>query len=48
VFELRWYHGLTWSEAAAVLNVSEATVKRRWLDARLRLRDLLSFDPDAL
>ncbi len=46
VFELRWYHGLTWAEAAAVLNLSEATVKRRWLDARLRLRDLLKFDLD--
>jgi RNA polymerase sigma-70 factor (ECF subfamily) len=39
VFDLLWYQGLTRAEAAAVLGVSEATVKRRWLAARLRLQD---------
>jgi RNA polymerase sigma-70 factor (ECF subfamily) len=48
VFEMRWYHGMTRLEIAAVLKISEATVKRRWLDACLRLREILSFDLDAL
>jgi RNA polymerase sigma-70 factor (ECF subfamily) len=46
VFELRWYHGLSWAEAAEVLNMSEATVKRRWQDARRLLREWLSVRPD--
>ena len=46
VFELRWYHGLTWAEAAAVLNMSEATVKRRWQDAQRLLLERLSARPD--
>jgi RNA polymerase sigma-70 factor (ECF subfamily) len=37
VCELLWYQGLTQPEAAAVLNVAVPTVKRRWLEARLRL-----------
>jgi RNA polymerase sigma-70 factor (ECF subfamily) len=41
VFGLRWYHGLTEVQTAAVLNVSRATVKRWWLEARLRLHDAL-------
>jgi RNA polymerase sigma-70 factor (ECF subfamily) len=41
VVGLRWYHGLTVDQTAAVLNVSEATVKRWWLEARLRLQDAL-------
>ena len=40
-FDLRWYQGLTQAEAALVLNVSEATVKRRWLAARARLGHFL-------
>jgi RNA polymerase sigma-70 factor (ECF subfamily) len=36
-FDLCWYQGLTQAEAALLLNVSEATVKRRWLAARARL-----------
>ncbi len=48
VFDLLWYYGLTRPEAAAALGISEATVKRRWLAARLRLRELLSFDLDGL
>ncbi|MBI1918605.1 MAG: sigma-70 family RNA polymerase sigma factor [Planctomycetes bacterium] len=41
VFGLRWYHGLTEAQAAAVLNISRATLKRRWLEARLRLQDAM-------
>jgi RNA polymerase sigma-70 factor (ECF subfamily) len=43
-FELRWYHGMTWAEAAAVLNVSEATIKRHWQSARERLQAVLGPD----
>jgi RNA polymerase sigma-70 factor (ECF subfamily) len=43
-FELRWYHGMTWSEAASVLNISEATVKRYWQSARERLHAVLGPD----
>jgi RNA polymerase sigma-70 factor (ECF subfamily) len=41
VFELVWYQGLTQSEAALVLEVSEPTVQRRWTSARLRLHEKL-------
>ena len=41
VFGSIWYDGLTQSEAAAVLGISLATVKRRWQSARLRLRETL-------
>jgi RNA polymerase sigma-70 factor (ECF subfamily) len=41
VFDLLWYQGLSQAEAAETLGVSERTVKRRWLAARLRLRDAL-------
>jgi RNA polymerase sigma factor (sigma-70 family) len=44
VFDLLWYQGLTQAEAAEVLGVSERTVKRRWLSARLALRDALQGD----
>lgn len=44
VFGLLWYHSLTQAEAAAVLNVSESTVKRWWLSARLRLQEALHGD----
>jgi RNA polymerase sigma factor (sigma-70 family) len=37
VFDLLWYQDLTQAQAGAVLHVSVATVKRRWLSARLRL-----------
>jgi RNA polymerase sigma-70 factor (ECF subfamily) len=42
VFELLWYHELPQAEAAAMLNVSVPTVKRRWLSARLLLREALA------
>ena len=41
VVELLWYEGLSQPEAAEVLGVSLATVKRRWQAARLRLCELL-------
>jgi RNA polymerase sigma-70 factor (ECF subfamily) len=41
VFDLLWYQGLTQAEAAALLDVSVPTVKRRWLSARLRLKAAL-------
>jgi RNA polymerase sigma-70 factor (ECF subfamily) len=42
VFELLWYQELSQAEVAAILGVSVPTVKRRWLAARLHLRDALS------
>jgi RNA polymerase sigma-70 factor (ECF subfamily) len=41
VFDLLWYQGLKRPEAAAALGISEVTVKRRWLAARLRLQETL-------
>jgi RNA polymerase sigma factor (sigma-70 family) len=40
-FGLLWYHEMTRAEAAAVLNVSEITVRRWWLAARERLGAVL-------
>jgi RNA polymerase sigma factor (sigma-70 family) len=42
VVDLLWYQGMTQSEAAALLEVSLPTVKRRWLSARLRLQAALT------
>jgi RNA polymerase sigma-70 factor (ECF subfamily) len=41
VFDLLWYQELTQAEAAGLLGISEATLKRRWLSARRRLHDML-------
>src|SRR5262249_5772672 len=41
VFDLLWYQELSQEEAAAVLDVSVPTVKRRWRDAKLVLIDML-------
>ena len=41
VFSLLWYDGLTQSDAARVLGISLATLKRRWVSARLLLKDRL-------
>jgi RNA polymerase sigma factor (sigma-70 family) len=41
VFDLLWYQGLSQAEAAAVLEVTERTVQRRWQAARLQLFDAL-------
>jgi RNA polymerase sigma-70 factor (ECF subfamily) len=41
VFDLLWYQEVSQAEAAALLGVSERTVKRRWASARLRLHEIL-------
>jgi RNA polymerase sigma factor (sigma-70 family) len=41
VFDLVWYQGLPQPRAAALLGVSEATLKRRWWSARQRLHGAL-------
>ncbi len=41
VFNLIWYQGLTQAETATVLGVSERTVNRRWVAARLNLHRAL-------
>jgi RNA polymerase sigma-70 factor (ECF subfamily) len=43
-FDLVYYQGLTQIEAAELLGVSERTLRRRWLEARLRLMDWLGDD----
>jgi RNA polymerase sigma-70 factor (ECF subfamily) len=40
-FDLLWYQGLSQAEAAALLGVSERTIKRRWQSARLKLHEAL-------
>ena len=42
VFSLIFYDGLTQADAARVLGVSLATLKRRWVSARLLLKDQLA------
>jgi RNA polymerase sigma-70 factor (ECF subfamily) len=39
LFDLLWYGDLTQEEAAKVLGLSSATLRRRWRDTRLRLHD---------
>jgi RNA polymerase sigma-70 factor (ECF subfamily) len=41
MFDVLWYQGLTQGEAATLLGISLATLKRRWQSARLRLHDML-------
>jgi len=41
VFDLLWYHELTQSEAAKILDVSERQVRRHWQSARLNLKKLI-------
>jgi RNA polymerase sigma-70 factor (ECF subfamily) len=41
IFDLLWYQELSQAEAAALLKVSERTVKRRWQSARLKLHEAL-------
>ncbi len=49
VVDLLVYQDMTIPQAAAILNWSVSTVKRRWLDARLKLADRLKADwPAAL
>lgn len=42
VFNLLWYEGLNQRDAAAVLGVSERTIKNRWRDAKILLRERLA------
>ena len=37
IFDHLWYNGLSQSETAALLNISERTLQRRWRSARLKL-----------
>lgn len=41
IVELLWYHGMSQEEAAKTLKVAVRTVRRRWREARLTLRDQL-------
>jgi RNA polymerase sigma-70 factor (ECF subfamily) len=41
MFDLVWYQGLSQTEVAALLGVSERTVQRRWQAARLNLHRVL-------
>ena len=41
VFDLLWYQELSQAEAAAVVGVSDRTIKSRWRSARLRLHEAL-------
>lgn len=43
-FELRWYHDMSWLEIASILNMSESSVRRHWVNARLRLQSVLKLD----
>jgi RNA polymerase sigma-70 factor (ECF subfamily) len=45
VFGLIWYGGLHQADAAKVLGISLATIKRRWQAARLHLHEALADDP---
>jgi predicted DNA-binding protein (UPF0251 family) len=36
-----WYQGLTQAEAAGLLGLSERTVARRWVVARMKVCDAL-------
>lgn len=45
VFNLLWYEGLTQPEAAAVLGISLATLKRRWQSARILLHGAMEGEP---
>lgn len=41
VFDLLWYQGLSQIEAAAVVGVTDRTIKSRWRSARLKLHEAL-------
>jgi RNA polymerase sigma-70 factor (ECF subfamily) len=46
VFALRFYHGWTFAEIAALLKVSEATARRRWLEAVADLEEAVRDLPE--
>ena len=48
VMDLLWYQGLTQSEAAAILQVTDRTVQRRWRQACLSLHQTLGGIPFGL
>ena len=41
VFDLLWYQELSQAEAAAIVGVSDRTIKSRWRSARLKLHEAL-------
>jgi RNA polymerase sigma-70 factor (ECF subfamily) len=41
MFDLLWYQELSQAEVAALLGISERTVRRRWVSARLKLSEVL-------
>src|SRR5262245_41888869 len=41
VVDLLWYRGLTHAQSAEVLGVTTKTIQRRWVSARLMIRDAL-------
>jgi RNA polymerase sigma-70 factor (ECF subfamily) len=45
VFDLLYYQDLPQAEAAALLEVSEPTLRRRWLEARLMLQEKMKSEP---
>jgi RNA polymerase sigma-70 factor (ECF subfamily) len=45
VFDLLYYQDLPQAEAAALLEVSEPTLRRRWLEARLLLQEKMKSEP---
>jgi len=45
VFDLRWYHGVTQADAAALLGIAVSTVKLRWMKARLQVQQALGGSP---
>jgi RNA polymerase sigma-70 factor (ECF subfamily) len=45
MFDLLWYHDLTQEAAAALLGVTDRTVRNRWQKARLRLCAALKHEP---
>lgn len=44
-FDLLWYAGLSFSEAAKIWNITEGSVRRRWLSAQVKLGELRQGDP---
>jgi DNA-directed RNA polymerase specialized sigma24 family protein len=46
VFDLHWYQGLDQKVVAGILGVTDRTVKNRWRNAKLRLRQMLAEEND--